>query len=419
MLAIFSKVFSMSITASFVVLAVMLLRFLVKKTPKNLSILLWLFVAFRLICPFSFESLFSLVPRAVVQTPNWDTATAVTVTESADRAVTLTDILPFIWIGGFALMLLYSLISYLVVRSKTVESVHLKENIWVCDKIPTAFVLGFLRPKIYVNSAIAEDDMEYVIAHEKTHIKKFDHLIKPFAFLLLSIYWFNPVMWIAYIHFSRDIEYACDEWVVMKLGYEIKTSYSTALLNSSSAGRFISACPLAFGSSGVKKRIRKILKLKKPRIFLMLLVAVISCLFSVAFLTDPFAIPEKSYTQLDSEIHRTPIDANDFNGSDATKTVVETNCDIPEAFALEPKLALAQLPEPEPEPQPQPQPQQPQFSPDYEIKYIPPKIYNFENPFEDYFKKYGTGSVNSGLFDQSGNNNRGYDPTKPIRIFYD
>lgn len=316
---VFIKLLNMSILAGWLVLAVILLRLLLKKAPKWIMGVLWAFVAIRLICPFSLESVFSLIPSAepipqnimvsdnptihsgfpiVNQTVNPIISESLTSNtgDGTNPMMVITSAVSVIWLIGLIAMLLYTLISYICIYRKVREAVPQKENIWICDHISTPFILGIVRPHIYLPSSINEADMEYVIFHEKAHLKRKDHIWKPFGFLLLSIYWFHPILWVAYILFCRDIELACDEKVIRQFGTEIKKPYSDALINCSVPRKMITACPLAFGETGVKERVRGVLNYKKPA-FWMILVAVITCaITAVCLLTNP-----KSYDVTDLE----------------------------------------------------------------------------------------------------------------------
>lgn len=299
---LFLKILNMSINASFVVLAVILIRLLLQKAPKYIRIILWGLVAVRLICPFSIESVFGLIPSVEpislkpsfanpltnynaipVITPNISPALENKASTSfSPITITASDI----WIIGMLILILLTGISYLRIRKKTREAMPIKDNIFLCDHIPTPFILGIIHPKIYLPSSMAEEDMEYVIAHENAHLKSYDHSLKPLGFLLLVIHWFNPFIWLAYILFCRDIELACDERVIAEIGIEKKKSYSNALINSSASSKIFSTCPLAFGEIGVKTRIKNILSYKKPALFISI-TAVIACVVvAVCFLTN-------------------------------------------------------------------------------------------------------------------------------------
>lgn len=272
--AVFIKLLNMSITASWLILAVVLLRFLLKKASKRVMGVLWGFVAIRLIFPFSLESVFSLVPSAepipqdiaMAETPAIQSGFPIfnqivnpilseSLSPSAGTASTRCR-LCFrrfcVWILGVFAMLLYALVSYIRIHRKVRESVPLENNIWICDHISTPFILGMIRPRIYLPSSMNEADMAFVVSHEKAHLKRKDHIWKPLGFLLLSVYWFNPILWAAYILLCRDIELACDEQVIRQLGAEMKKPYSDALINCSAPRRMVAACPLAFGETGVK-----------------------------------------------------------------------------------------------------------------------------------------------------------------------
>ncbi len=389
--AVFIKILNMSITAGWIVLAVLFVRLLFKKkAPKALFPVLWGIVAIRLICPITFESNFSLIrnaepveqmalPEEVFSKPeeeqpkeNKDTGNKGTasedyivhgpgenegegfyitefepipgtivgnnteetingtehvevdtknedpitinpsvsqeetdetientsiyvpttdseeiennVTEKGNRLYTIVGI---IWLTGIGSMLLYTVISYFGIYRRVKESVPLIDKVRVCDRIESPFILGVLRPRIYLPSDISSTDREYVIAHEMAHLKRFDHIWKPLGFLLLSVYWFHPLLWIAYILLCKDIEFACDEKVIKELGAEQKKTYSTALINCSVSRKMISACPLAFGENGVKGRVKSVLHYKKPAFWVLIASVLVCVVMAVCFLTNP------------------------------------------------------------------------------------------------------------------------------------
>lgn len=308
--ALFLKLLNMSINASWLVLAVLLLRLIFKKAPKYIRCILWGLVAIRLICPFSFESVLSLIPSAeTVPTdiiyssepnihsgisflnstvnPIIENSLAPNPADSANPMQIIAFIASALWISGVVAMLIYAVISFLRVRRYIKEAVWIKENIYICDRIATPFIFGVIKPKIYLPSSISEQDSEFVIAHERAHIERYDHIWKPLGFLLLTAYWFNPVLWLAYILLCRDIELACDERVIKSLGADIKKPYSEALINCSMPRKAISACPLAFGETGVKGRIKAVLNYKKPAFWVIVLAVVACVVTAICFLTDP------------------------------------------------------------------------------------------------------------------------------------
>ncbi len=308
---IFLHLLNMSITAGWLALAVMLLRLLLKKAPKALSVALWALVGIRLLLPFSIESVFSLVPNTetvpqeivFAREPMIDSGIPAInsvvnpiLVESFAPKTELTSINPIqvflaiaelIWLIGMAAMVLYTAISFLRLRIQVREAVPLRENIYLCDKVSTPFILGVFRPRVYLPSSMSAEDTEYVIAHEKAHLRRFDHVWKPLGFLLLTVYWFHPVLWAAYILLCRDIELACDERVIRDMGMEDKKAYSTALLNCSIPRRMIAACPLAFGEVGVKQRIKSVLHYKKPAFWIIVVALIAAVGIAIGFLTDP------------------------------------------------------------------------------------------------------------------------------------
>ncbi len=308
--ALFIKLLNMSITAGYLVLAVVLLRLLLKKAPKAIFVAMWALVGLRLMFPFSLESIFSLIPSAepvpedIAYVPIPTIQSGIGVFNSTVNPILQQSFAPapgasvnpmqivlriasIVWAVGAAAMLGYCAFSYLRIHRKVREAACLKGRIWLCDSISSPFILGLFRPKIYLPSNMSEQDMEYVLAHENAHLKRRDHLWKPLGFLLLAVYWFNPLMWLAYILLCRDIELACDEKVLKQMGSEAKKPYSEALLNCSVKPRMIAACPLAFGEVGVKKRIKSILNYKKPAFWILLVALILCVLVAVCFLTNP------------------------------------------------------------------------------------------------------------------------------------
>ena len=307
---LFLKIINMSISASWLVLVVLILRFVLKKAPKWVNILLWGIVAIRLICPFSFESALSLIPSAetfpekVISGPSFDVQTGITpvdnrindylgdryfegVTVPANNGNNIMTILTIVWTIGILLLVAYTVISYWRLRRKVDTAVRYKDNIFQSENVKSPFVLGIIKPRIYLPFNMNGQDLEHVVAHEQAHIHRKDHWWKPFGFLLLTIHWFNPLVWLAYVLLCRDIELACDEKVIKELGNEQRADYTQALVACSVNRRMIAACPLAFGEVGVKDRVTSVMNYKKPA-FWGVVLAVIVCVFvAVCFLTNP------------------------------------------------------------------------------------------------------------------------------------
>ena len=193
------------------------------------------------------------------------------------------------------------IISYIILKKKVSASVHYNNNIYYCDNIETPFILGVIKPKIYIPSGVNENDLQFILEHEKSHIKRKDYLIKPFSFLLLSVYWFNPAIWLWYILLCRDIESACDEKAIKFYDNEGKKAYSKALLNCSTQKRIIMACPVAFGETGVKQRIKSVLNYKKPAFRVVGVAIVLTTFLTIFFATNPVKDIENGEKLIESE----------------------------------------------------------------------------------------------------------------------
>ena len=306
----FLNVVNMSISASWLVLAVLLLRLLFKKAPKWITVLLWGIVAIRLICPFSIESMLSLIPSAETISPeimmdrNPEINSGVPIINnvvnliisesftpdpltSANPLQILIPILSIVWGVGIVGMLIYTVISYFKVKRKIGTAVLLRDNVFQSENVISPFVLGIFKPKIYLPFNMSKQDISYVIAHEQAHICRKDYWWKPLGFLILTIHWFNPLMWLGYVVLCRDIELACDEKVIKELNTEQKADYAQALLSCSVNRRMLAACPLAFGEVGVKNRVKSVLNYKKPSFWIVVAAIVASVAVAVCFLTNP------------------------------------------------------------------------------------------------------------------------------------
>ena len=309
MAEIFQKALNMSIAAGWLILAVIALRLLLRRAPKRFRLLLWAVVGLRLALPWSIESALSLIPSAqtlpegimLERAPVLDTGisalngainpgfTAAFTPELGASANPLQVLLPIaaaFWMLGAAAMLLWALVSWLRLRKRVREAVRLEENVYECE-IASPFVLGLFRPRIYLPFSLENGERELVLAHERAHITAGDHIIKPLGWLLLAAHWYNPLVWLAYALFCRDIELACDERVVRGLSLSDRADYSQALLDLSRPRGGVRACPLAFGESSVKGRVKSVLSYKKPAFWLVLLAVVVCVGAAVCFLTDP------------------------------------------------------------------------------------------------------------------------------------
>lgn len=305
---LFIHILNISITASFLVLAIIFYRIFAKKAPKWISVLLWGLVGLRLLLPFSIESAMSLIPSkntipttiATDRFPSLDTGF-----ESIDEIVNpfISDsmearpgysanpvqirltVLGWIWIAVTLCMLLYMLASFIYLRIKTRIKLKIDDKAYLCDYVKTPFILGIIKPRIYLPSDISTEYRSHVISHERAHIKRLDHIWKPIGFMLLSVYWFNPLLWIAYVLLCRDIECACDEKVISDLDAQEKATYAEALLSLGIKSKTISACPLAFGETSVKTRVSAVSKYKKPTTVAVVISLAVSVCFAAFFLT--------------------------------------------------------------------------------------------------------------------------------------
>ena len=311
MAAVFLKLLNLSISASWLVLAVLVLRLISKRSPKWVNVLLWGIVALRLVLPFSIESALSLIPSAetvspaAVQfapaptitsgvsvidnavNPSLSEHFAATPTASVNPLYAWTEIAGWVWLIGLEAMLLYALVSYLRLRRRVSVSLCVRENIYLCDAISSPFILGVVKPRIYLPSGLDEVQRQNVLAHEQAHLARRDHWWKPLGFALLAVYWFNPVLWLAYTLLCRDIELACDERVIRTMDESAVKTYSTVLLACSMPRKAVITCPLAFGEVGVKERVRNALHYKKPAFWVVAASVTVCVVVAVCFLTDP------------------------------------------------------------------------------------------------------------------------------------
>ena len=341
--SIFMQVLDMGNTASIVILVVLLARLLLKKAPKVFSYALWAVVLFRLLCPVTFEAPVSIMPEIASVSQDYSLSEApISVLGAAEAAyhavgdalnggLGVQDIRTtekdeegrtkyvgslwwdvwilfgqYVWVAGMGVMLLYSAVSYLKIRKKLLVVVPLRDNIFLADDIKSPFVVGLFRPKIYLPYNLEEKEREYIILHEQHHIKRRDHIIKALAFLALSIHWFNPLVWVAFILASKDMEMSCDEAVIGKIGSDVRANYSASLLTLATGRRIIAGTPLAFGEGDTKSRIRNLANWRKPA-FWVVLIAMVACIaLAVCLLIDPdidreFPMNGSNISELDTE----------------------------------------------------------------------------------------------------------------------
>lgn len=309
---VFLQILNMSFTASFVIILVLIARLFLKKSPKVLSYALWGVVLFRLICPISFESMFSLLPvksnpiplNIVYEAiPTIDTGIPAinhTVNQSLPAATPVASINPLqiwtfigytVWLFGMAILLIYSIASLVKLQKRLKNAVHEKDNIYLAEHLDTPFVMGIIRPKIYLPTSLSEKEKEYILLHEQMHIKRFDHVIKILSFFVLCLHWFNPLAWVAFFISGKDMEMSCDEAVVKQLGSDVKKEYSSSLLTLATGRRIIGGSPLAFGEGDTKGRIKNVLNYKKPAFWVVVISFVVVVALAMSLLTNPKQTP--------------------------------------------------------------------------------------------------------------------------------
>lgn len=379
----FLKILNMSISASWIILVVLVLRLLLKKAPKWINVLLWGIVAVRLICPFTIESAMSLMPSVDILPPaltdtsqnttnttqditsnsqttngtsqditdplqnNLGTPTVdethpqinnshtpviqeATATSAKDESINyiqlFTSIFSKLWIIGVALMLTYSIISYIRIKKKINTAVLLRNNIYQSEAVVSPFVLGIIQPKIYLPFNVSEQNITPIIAHEQAHIKRKDYLWKPIGFLLLTLHWFNPLVWLGYILLCRDIELACDEKAIKEMTIAQRADYSQALLTCSVNRRMITACPIAFGEVNVKNRIKTVLNYKKPTFWIILVAIISSIIIAACFLTNPVNSKDSTNDNITTDENKAKDD--EVNTKIETDSPADTNTSI-------------------------------------------------------------------------------------------
>ncbi len=307
---VFLEIFNTAITAGWLVLAVILARLLLKNAPAWIKCALWAIVAVRLVWPFSFESMLSLLPSAEIIPPSQlyvpapqvytgisslNAAINPVFTETF-RSEPMNSVNPlqvalwvagWIWVLGMVAMAVYAAVSYLRIHRRVRFSVPEGEGVYLCDQIPAPFILGIARPKIYLPSNLPREKWDSILAHERAHLARRDHWWKPLGFTLLTVFWFHPLLWVAYILLCRDVELACDERVIKDLSAEEKQAYSNTLLECSLPKKWITACPLAFGETGVKQRVKAVLRYRDATLWIILAAVLVCAVLITCFLTDP------------------------------------------------------------------------------------------------------------------------------------
>lgn len=362
---LFAGILNISISAGILIVVCVLVRLAFKNMPKFVRCLMWLLVAVRLVIPFSIESPFSMLPKkdyvtvSVTQGEVGDSEyyTAITVNPSSAAqeagmkyvreengetkevnthsdmkttvaAIGLMDILSIVWVVGAGVVMIYALAAYIRLRHMIGDAVKLRGNIYQSEKVGSAFVLGIISPKIYIPYGLDINELFMVVNHEKAHIKRKDHFVKPLGFIITAVYWFNPFVWIAYILLCKDIELACDEKVIKRIGYDKKKAYSQTLLNLSIPRKYITACPVAFGELGVSERVRNVLKMRKGRKIILVAALGVCGILALGFLTYPKSTAEEKKAIASDKLEQ-EIKNEDLSEFVNKENVVEPEPEIP------------------------------------------------------------------------------------------
>lgn len=312
---LFSVILNMSMTGSIVILLVMLARLILKRSPKIFSYALWAVVLFRLLCPVAFNapvsvlnalepkvqeasestSVIYFIPAEVNQNPDFTFVPAdnqsgtepAPAEESAHTRLDLMTVASYVWLAGTGIMIAYNVIQYVRLRLKLIGAMAYRGNVYRADYIDTPFVMGILSPKIYLPSDIPMNEQKYIIAHERHHISRFDHIIKLLAYSALCIHWFNPLVWAAFILAGKDMEMSCDEAVIREMGSQIRADYSASLLRLATHKKIIAGMPLAFGEGDTKGRVMNMAKWKKPKLWVSLTCLLLCATILVACAVNP------------------------------------------------------------------------------------------------------------------------------------
>ncbi len=284
---IFSEILSMTIDSAWLIIAVIIVRAILKKSPMYFRKILWGLVGLRLVIPFSFESALSLVPHKVPQTA--DRVAQQVGSVAVEQGLSLRDIVPVLWVVVGVGFLFYGVASYIKLRFKIADGVLVKGNIYQSERIQSPFVCGFVKPKIYVPYGLDEETQNCVLRHEETHIKYADHIIKAVGFVVLCIHWFNPLVWVSYFLLCKDIELSCDECVIKKCDADQCKRYAKALLDLGVNKVKLTGCPIAFGEVSIKTRINSVINYKKASKLLVFASLAICIGVSLCFMTEPEA----------------------------------------------------------------------------------------------------------------------------------
>ena len=352
---IFLNVLNMSLTASYVILIVILVRLLLKKAPKYISYTLWIVVAFRLIIPFTLESSYSLmpsksnvdyIPHDIIYQGNPQINSGVdridtfvnnslpapTIEASVNPLQIYIKIGAYIWLLVIGSLLIYSYVSILILKSRLKKAQLIEKNIFEAKNIRTPFVLGIIRPRIYLPAGLTKEEQDYIILHEQTHINRKDHIVKMLAYLILSIHWFNPLVWIAFRLMSIDMELSCDERVLRKMDKDIKKTYANSLLSLNTKKHILNGSPLAFGEGNVKTRIKNVLNYKKPAFWVTFVSVLFAIIIGIGLLSNREVISSNENNDNNSSTENNQIASNQSDEQELGGDITVDKSSITESF---------------------------------------------------------------------------------------
>ncbi|MFI3202206.1 MAG: M56 family metallopeptidase [Eubacteriales bacterium] len=355
--SIFVSVLNMSLVASYVTLFVLIVRLLLQKAPKIFSYALWSVVLVRLLCPFSFESAIGLLPsntEIVSSSQDFTNDTAILelptievparrvvyfpesgVTANVATVIPIEFILGMLWVIGIAVMVVYSIVSLIKLRRKLIGATPLDKNIYIADHIDSPFVMGFIKPKIYLPSNLTDAERDFIIKHEQTHIKRLDHITRIFSFVALAVHWFNPLVWISFVLSGKDMETSCDELVMKKMNTDIRADYCEALLKFAAGRKLIHATPLAFGEGNTKGRVKNVMKYKRPMVWVSAICLILVSVIAVSLMSNQ---QQSVKSKTDTEIlwsHRTEYIGNNTKVGNILSNLAFTSNVMYDKFELQ------------------------------------------------------------------------------------
>ena len=316
---IFKTILDMTLSASFLIVAVLIARFVLRKSPKLFRKILWGLVALKLVIPYSIESVLSLVPHKSTYMPQ-NAVASQGASDVGTSAINWQSVLPYAWVVVAVVLLAYALVSFIKLKVRMSDAVKFQDNVFQSEKVESPFVFGIFKPRIYIPYTIKGEKLRVILEHEKTHIKNFDHVTKILGFVILCVHWFNPLVWVSYGLFCKDLELACDEAVVKNMSDENRKHYARTLCEIGVNKAKISACPIAFGEVSIKERVKSTLSYKKVGKIAVSLSLVLCAVVAVCFMTKPVA---KAEGKAEVHVEETTLSVTEAVTEPTTEPVTE------------------------------------------------------------------------------------------------